>query len=109
MYKRQNLSYTSIIRNDLSVLDSLEANFRAYVDEVNASIVADKESRAAEEASKDAVVESEGLKVSWEFIRYDADGMDFQGAMAVSYTHLHSIHNVTILLIFQKMTKRRVL
>lgn len=79
-----NLSYTSIIRNDLSVLDSLEANFRAYVDEVNASIVADKESRAAEEASKDAVVESEGLKVSWESIRYDADGMDFQGAMASS-------------------------
>ena len=79
-----NLFYTSIIRNDLSVLDSLEANFRAYVDEVNASIVADKESRAAEEASKDAVVESEGLKVSWESIRYDADGMDFQGAMASS-------------------------
>lgn len=79
-----NLSYTSIVRNDLSVLDSLEANFRTYVDEINASIVADKESRAAEEASKAAVVESEGLKISWESIRYDADGMDFQGAMASS-------------------------
>lgn len=79
-----NLSYTSIVWNDLSVLDSLEDNFRTYVDEVNASVVTDKESRAAEEASKAAVVESEGLKVSWESVRYDADGMDFQGAMASS-------------------------
>lgn len=79
-----NLSYTSIVWNDLSVLDPLEDNFRTYVDEVDASIVADKESIAAEEASKAAVVESEGLKVSWESVRYDADGMDFQGAMASS-------------------------
>lgn len=79
-----NLAYTSIVRNDVSVLDSLEANFKSYVDEVNESIVADRESRAAEEASLAAVAESEGLKVSWEPIRYDADGMDFQGAMASS-------------------------
>lgn len=79
-----NLAYTNIVRNDVSVLDALEANFKSYVDEVNASIVADRESRAAEEASLAAVAESEGLKVSWESIRYDADGMDFQGAMASS-------------------------
>lgn len=79
-----NLSYTSVVRNDISILDSLEANFKSYVDEVNANIVVIKESRAAEEDSKAAVVESEGLKVTWEPIRYDADGMDFQGAMTSS-------------------------
>jgi len=78
--REPDLSFTDIVKKDVTVLDDLEANYRSYVDEVNASVVAAKESRAAEEASLAAKVESEGLFIAWEPVRYDADGMDFQGA-----------------------------
>ncbi len=73
-----DMSCVQMVKENISILDEYEENYRNYVDGVFAKIAADKESRAAREKELADLVANEGLQIEWKESNFNADGMDFQ-------------------------------